>query len=89
MENGVDIGDATPTKPTQFKRVSDTRFKLILKEGRNRQIRRMTEKLGYTVRDLQRIRVQNIELGKIPQGAHRTITDNEKTEFLTSLGLSN
>ncbi len=87
MEEGVDIGDETVTKPAVFKKAGETRFNLILKEGRNRQIRRMTEKLGYTVRDLQRVRVQNIELDKIPQNSYREINGDQKTEFLRSLGL--
>ncbi|MES3004763.1 MAG: pseudouridine synthase [Patescibacteria group bacterium] len=87
MEEGVDIGDPEPTKPAQFKKLKEDRFKIILKEGRNRQIRRMTEKLGYTVRDLQRVRVQNIELGKIPQNSYVEITGEDRTQFLKSLNL--
>jgi len=86
MQQGVDLGDAV-TKPAVVEKIKDNIFKIILKEGMNRQIRRMTEKLGYTVRDLQRIRVQNIELGKIPHNSYREITGNEQTEFLKSLGL--
>jgi len=87
MQNGVDIGDGV-TKPAVVTKVSETEFKIILKEGKNRQIRRMTEKLGYTVRDLQRIRIQNIELGKIPLNSYVEIKGNEQTEFLESLGLT-
>ena len=47
----------------------------------------MTEKLGFTVRDLQRIRVQNIKLNKIPINTYREIVDDEKIEFLKGLGL--
>ncbi len=86
MEEGVDIGD-TMTKPTRTKRIDDTRFSIILTEGQNRQIRRMTEKLGCTVRDLQRIRVQNIELRKMPINSTREIKAEEQKEFLKSLGL--
>ncbi|MFZ2621360.1 MAG: pseudouridine synthase [Minisyncoccia bacterium] len=87
MQEGVDIGDAV-TKPTRLKKVNDTKFKIILTEGMNRQIRRMTEKLGYTVRDLQRIRVQNIELGRLPLNSHREIVGIEQEKFLKSIGLT-
>lgn len=88
MENGVDIGDDIPTRPAVFKRMGENKFRLTLKEGRNRQIRRMTEKLGYTVRDLKRIRVQNIELGKISPNSYKEISGEDKTKFLNSLGLA-
>ncbi len=86
MQEGVYIGDET-TKPAKVYKIDDTRFSITLTEGRNRQIRRMTEKLGYTVRDLQRIRVQNILLDNIPLNSYREITGEEKKEFLKSIGL--
>lgn len=86
MQDGVDIGDGI-TKKAKVKKVKDDVFNVILTEGRNRQIRRMTEKLGYTVRDLQRIRVQNIKLNKIPKGGYVEITGADKEEFLKSIGL--
>ncbi len=86
MTEGVDLGDAY-TKPAQTKKLDETIFSIILTEGMNRQIRRMTEKLGYTVRDLQRIRVQNIELKNTPPNSYRDIKGEELTVFLKSLGL--
>lgn len=86
MQNGVDIGEAV-TKPAIVKKLDDTTFSIILTEGRNRQIRRMTEKLGYTVRDLKRMRIQNVELRKIPPNSHRKIEGDELEEFLKSIGL--
>ncbi len=86
MEDGVKLTDGT-TKPAQVTEIDDTRFNLVLTEGKNRQIRRMTEKLGYTVRDLQRVRIQNIELGNIPFNTHREIKGQERSDFLKSIGL--
>jgi len=86
MENGVDIGDGI-TKKAKLKKIKENIFSITLTEGKNRQIRRMTEKLGYTVRDLQRVRIQNIELGKTPVNSYREINGEEKTEFLKSIGL--
>lgn len=86
MQNGVDLGDEI-TKKAKVKRINENTFNITLTEGKNRQIRRMTEKLGYTVRDLQRVRVQNIKLGKLPQNSVKEITGEEKLIFLESLGL--
>ncbi len=86
MQDGVDIGECV-TKPTIVKKIDEKTFSIVLTEGKNRQIRRMTEKLGYTVRDLQRIRVQNIELGKTPINSSREIAGDELDLFLKSLDL--
>lgn len=86
MQNGVDIGEAV-TKPAIVKKISEDTFGITLTEGRNRQIRRMTEKLGYTVRDLKRTRIQNIELKNITENSTREISGDEKTEFLKGIGL--
>ncbi len=86
MQDGVDIGDGV-TKKAKVKKVKDNIFNIVLTEGKNRQIRRMTEKLGYTVRDLQRTRIQNIKLGKIPKGSFEEISDAAKEDFLKSIGL--
>jgi len=86
MQDGVDIGECI-TKPTVIKKLGEKTFSLVLTEGKNRQIRRMTEKLGYTVRDLERTRVQNIELGKMPVNSHREIVNDELSIFLKSINL--
>ena len=70
-----------------MKKISEDTFSITLTEGKNRQIRRMTEKLGYTVRDLERIRIQNIKLNKLPDNAYVVIEEPLKTEFLKSIGL--
>lgn len=87
METGVLIGEYK-TKPAKVKKLAENKFSIILTEGKNRQIRRMTEKLGYSVTDLHRIRIQNIELKDITPGSHREITGEEKEIFLKSLGLN-
>ncbi|MCX6703468.1 MAG: pseudouridine synthase [Candidatus Zambryskibacteria bacterium] len=86
MSSGIDIGDHM-TKPAKFKKIKEDVFSLTLTEGKNRQIRRMTEKLGYTVTDLKRVRVQNIELNAVKPGQYREIVDEEQEVFLNSLGL--
>ncbi len=86
MQEGVDIGEVV-TKKAEVKKLGESRFGIVLTEGKNRQIRRMTEKLGYTVRKLERIRVQNIELGKLSLNDSREISGEEQVLFLKSLGL--
>ncbi len=86
LENGVDIGDGI-TKPAKIKKITEDTFSITLTEGKNRQIKRMTEKLGYTVRDLKRTRIQNIYLNKIPPGEYEEIKNDDKEVFLKNLGL--
>ncbi|MES2213407.1 MAG: pseudouridine synthase [Patescibacteria group bacterium] len=87
MQEGVELSDGI-TKPAVFEKIDETTFSIILTEGRNRQLRRMTEKLGYTIRDLQRIRVQNIELKTAPINSCREITGTEREKFLEGIGLT-
>lgn len=86
MQSGVDIGECI-TKEAFAKKIDDKKFSITLTEGKNRQIRRMTEKLGYTVRDLKRIRVQNIKLGDVQLNSFRKIQGDELNLFLNSIGL--
>lgn len=65
------------TRPAKVKEVGTTRFLIILTEGKNRQIRRMCEALGYEVRRLRRTRVAGVELGELPVGEWRQLTKEE------------
>ena len=75
---GVDIGDAI-TKPCVIKLEPDTKrvFRIILKQGLNRQIRRMCNKFGYQVIKLQRVRILNVKLDNLKAGEWRTLSDDE------------
>ncbi|PJE77126.1 23S rRNA pseudouridine synthase F [Candidatus Uhrbacteria bacterium CG10_big_fil_rev_8_21_14_0_10_48_16] len=75
------------TKPAKVKKIGDQRFTIILTEGRNRQIRRMCEELGYGIQALKRIRVMNIELGDLPVGRTRPLTQQELRDLKKRLGL--
>ena len=75
MSNGVEILD-TITKDCFVKQLGPKKFKIILTQGLNRQIRRMCESLGYRVRSLKRVRIMNIELD-VPTGKYREITKEE------------
>jgi 23S rRNA pseudouridine2604 synthase len=84
MSSGVRILGSL-TLPCQVTRVTDRVFRIILTEGRNRQIRRMCEAFGYHVRKLQRVRVMNIQLGQLPIGKWRDLTEAEKAELFHTL----
>lgn len=79
MQNGVPILD-TVTRKCKVEKVSKTRFKIILTQGLNRQIRRMCEALDYRVTKLKRVRIMNIELDS-PIGKWRDLTENELSEL--------
>ncbi len=86
MEQGVDLGDYR-TKPAKVKMLGDSKFSIILTEGKKHQIRRMCAAWGYTIADLKRVRVMNIKLGTLQAGQFRTLKGQELKEFLKSLGL--
>ena len=84
LEKGVTIlGEKT--RPAIVKRLSSKRFLIQLKEGKNRQIRRMVKKTGNRVTALKRVRVANIELGDLPEGAWRHLTKKEIQQLLKSI----
>ena len=72
----------TKTRPAQVQRLSARRFRIVLKEGKNRQIRRMVRKVGNQVTGLKRTRIACIKLGRLPLGAWRYLNDVEKHELL-------
>ena len=67
----------TRTRPAGVQRISARRFRIVLKEGKNRQIRRMVRKVGNQVVSLKRIRIANIKLGDLPSGSWRHLTPAE------------
>ena len=75
MSNGVEILD-TITKNCLVEILGPKKFKIILTQGLNRQIRRMCESLGYKVSSLKRVRIMNIKLD-IPTGKYRELTNKE------------
>ena len=75
----------TKTRPAKIRRISSSRFRITLKEGRNRQIRRMVRKVGNRVTELRRIRISKVKLGSLAEGAWRNLTEREKKELLTHL----
>ena len=79
MSNGVEILD-TLTKNCFVKQLGQKKFKIVLTQGLNRQIRRMCDSLGYKVRSLKRVRIMNIKLD-VPTGKYREFTKEELREL--------
>jgi 23S rRNA pseudouridine2605 synthase/23S rRNA pseudouridine2604 synthase len=75
----------TQTRPARVQRISARRFRIVLQEGKNRQVRRMVRKVGNQVTGLKRVRVANIKLGDLAPGAWRHLNDKEKRELLKIL----
>lgn len=76
MSSGVKILN-TITKPCKVYKEGKFTFRIILTQGLNRQIRRMSETLGYKVVKLNRIRIMNVTLSNLPIGKWRYLTQSE------------
>ena len=76
MAAGVPILD-TVTNPCRITQVGRNTFRIVLTQGLNRQIRRMCEHFGYTVRSLRRVRIMHVHLGDLPVGRWRPLTATE------------
>lgn len=80
LEMGVllDDGMTAPARIDHLRRSgSHSWFEITIHEGRNRQVRRMCETLGYPVSRLKRIRLGFLELGRLKSGEYRLLTDDE------------
>jgi 23S rRNA pseudouridine2605 synthase len=76
LEHGVQLEDG-PTAPAEVTRVGEREIEIVLREGRNRQVRRMFEAVGNTVVGLCRVRFGSLELGDLREGASRRLADEE------------
>jgi 23S rRNA pseudouridine2605 synthase/23S rRNA pseudouridine2604 synthase len=79
--------EGSRTRPARVSRRSAKKFRIVLQEGRNRQIRRMTAHLGYRVIQLKRIRMANVRLGSLPVGGWRHLSQVERRKLLKGLDL--
>ncbi len=79
MSNGVEILN-TITKNCFVKQLGQKKFRIILTQGLNRQIRRMCESLGFRVKSLKRVRIMNIKLD-VSIGEYREFTKEELFEL--------
>jgi len=76
LANGIKLEDGI-TLPAKVRRIDEKRFSIILKEGRNRQIRRMCEEIGQPINTLKRVRIKHVRLDEIKLGTWRHLTEEE------------
>lgn len=81
MSSGVEICGQV-TRSCKVFRMDNNTFKIILTQGLNKQIRRMSKVFGYNVVKLERVRIMNITLDGIEYGKYRFISKNEVEEML-------
>jgi 23S rRNA pseudouridine2604 synthase len=79
MSDGIPIL-GTVTKKCKVEQISRFKFRIVLTQGLNRQIRRMCEYLGYQVKQLIRVRIMNVHLD-LPTGKWRDLTEKEMKEL--------
>lgn len=80
MSEGVEIL-GVKTRPCKVSRISEDAFSIILTQGLNKQIRRMSKAFGYMVIRLERIRIMNIKINGIEVGKWRKVTEEELLEL--------
>ena len=76
MAEGIFL-DGKLTRRARVKRLSDTSFNIVLKQGINRQIRRMVTAVGNRVKMLKRVRMGEVRLGNLGVGKWRYLTESE------------
>jgi 23S rRNA pseudouridine2604 synthase len=81
LRHGLQL-DGRKLQPARVSMVRGQQLRFILKEGRNRQIRRMAELVGLTVTDLYRIRIGPLSIGDLPEGSWRPLTAAERTALI-------
>ena len=76
LRSGVELEDG-PTAPAQVKRLGKQEIEIVLREGRNRQVRRMLEAVGNEVVALRRVRFGPLGLGDLKEGGARRLSNDE------------
>jgi 23S rRNA pseudouridine2605 synthase len=80
LREGVELEDG-PTAPAEVRRLSTDTLEITIREGRNRQVRRMCEAVGHPVVSLNRVAFGPLRLADLAPGAHRRLTDAEVAEL--------
>lgn len=81
LRHGMELNDK-PLKPARVTQIGPQRMRFILDEGKYRQIRRMCELVGLEVVDLYRTRIGPLELGNLPEGRWRHLTNEERAMLI-------
>jgi 23S rRNA pseudouridine2605 synthase len=85
LASGVELDDG-PTAPAEVRRLGEREIEIVLREGRNRQVRRMAEAVGNEVAALRRVRFGPIELGGLPEGRSRRLSEEEVASLWEDAG---
>jgi len=81
LRHGLSL-DGRPLRRARVDRIGPQRLRFVLREGRNRQIRRMSELVDLRVTDLLRVRIGPLELGELPEGRWRPLAGEERAALL-------
>ncbi len=84
LADGVELEDGR-TAPARVRRISADTLEITIHEGRKRQVKRMCEAVGHPVKRLERVRFGPLELGDLPRGRWRRLSDAE-VEALMAAG---
>ena len=83
MSSGIYLKELdVTTRPCRCTKVARNKFRMVITQGLNRQIRRMCEEMGCRVTKLKRVRILDIELGDLPVGEYRKATEKEMRSVL-------
>ncbi len=81
LRHGLSL-DQRELKPAKVNLIGGQSLRFILKEGRNRQIRRMCEAVDLNVEDLFRIRIGALKIGDLPEGKWRRLRPDERKSLI-------
>jgi len=77
LRHGLEL-DGEPLLPAKVSRANEDQLRIVLQQGRKRQIRRMCEAVGLQVLGLKRVRIGSVVLGRLPVGRWRYLRDDER-----------
>jgi len=83
LRHGLEL-DGRQLRPAKVTQVTEQKLNIVLKEGRNRQIRRMAELVELRVVDLMRVRVGPLKLGDLPEGKWRPLSADERAALIAA-----
>ena len=83
LRHGLEL-DGRKLRPAKVTQLTEQKLNIVLKEGRNRQIRRMAELVELRVVDLMRVRVGPLKLGDLPEGKWRPLSAEERAALITA-----
>lgn len=86
LATGVELSDGITAK-ADVKRLRPNMLEIVLREGRNRQIRRMLSALGYEVISLKRIAIGSLMIGSLTEGEYRYLSQQEVDALYIAVGL--